>query len=123
MSPGMGFMSFGASGLLAILSLILLGRALAKQHEEQIQPLFAGLLWKRIVILLASLAIYAWVMPFAGYLIATFLLMSFLYWLLEPNRITWAFYSVMLSLVTTVMSYYIFSVLLNCQFPSGVFGF
>jgi len=121
-NPGMGFMAFGASGLLGLLALILLFRTIFEEKEAETAPLFPKTLWKRVLILLITLVVYTRIMPVIGYLVSTFLLMAFLYWISEPKRVRWAFWSLVLSFLTTVTSYYVFSVLLNCQFPSGVFG-
>jgi len=39
--------------------------------------------WKRVLFALIALVIYANAMPVAGYLITTFLLMSFLFWIVR----------------------------------------
>lgn len=121
-NPGMGFMAFATAGLLGILSLILFVRTMLIRGEVKAEPLFSRTIWRKGFVVFLALVIYARFMPAAGYLIGTFLLMSFLYWILEPNRMRWVFWSLLLSLLTTVTSYYIFSVLLNCQFPSGIFS-
>jgi hypothetical protein len=118
-NPGMGFMAFGASGLLGILSLTLFLRTFMKRGLSQAGSLFAGTLWKRVILVLIALLIYARLMPVAGYLISTFLLMSFLYWIVRGQRWWWVLAS---SFLTTFISYYLFSKLLNCQFPDGLFG-
>lgn len=121
-NPGMGFMAFGTSGLLGILSLILFLRSTLIRKEAKIEPLFSGTMWKRALIVLITLVVYSYLMPDVGYLVGTFVLMFFLYWILEPNRTRWVFWSLILSCLTTLISYYIFSVLLNCQFPEGIFS-
>jgi putative tricarboxylic transport membrane protein len=117
--PGMGFMSFGASGLLGILSIILLIQTFFKKEETKIAPLFLGTLWGRVFLVIIALLIYSRLMPIAGYLISTFLLMSFLYWIVKGQKWWWVLVS---SFLTTTISYYIFSKWLNCQFPEGFFG-
>jgi putative tricarboxylic transport membrane protein len=121
-NPGMGFMSFWAGGLLAILSLVLLLGTILKKRLGSNEAALAGA-WRKIVLfVLSALVIYAVIMPVAGYLISTFLLMIFLYWFADPTGMRWFFWCLVLSFVTTVVSYYVFSVLLNCQFPPGVLG-
>ncbi len=119
-NPGMGFMAFGASGLLGILSLILFLQTFFKKEEAKIGPLFAGKLWEKVLIILISLVIYAKLMPIVGFLISTFLLMVFLFWIFERKKVWWILF---FSFLVTIITYYIFSVSLNCQFPSGFFGF
>jgi hypothetical protein len=117
-APGMGFMAFGSSGLLGILSFALFVQSLSTKKEDRTQPIFAGTLWKKALMVLIALLIYSRLLPVAGYLISTFLLMSFLFWIVERQKV-WRV--LMLSLLTTLMTYYIFSKWLNCQFPDGIF--
>jgi len=121
-NPGMGFMTFGSSALLGLLSLILFFRTFSSKKKEEIKPgsVFAGRLWKRVLWVFIALLIYSEVMPSVGYLISTFLLMSFLYWIVRGQKWWWVLVS---SLVTTVVTYYVFSILLNCQFPPVFLGF
>ena len=119
-NPGMGFMSFGASGLLGILSLVLFLKALSKREDVKIASIFSGTLWKRVLLVWVALLVYARVMPLGGYLISTFFLMGFLFWIVRGQRWWWV---VVLSSLTTVITYYVFSIKLNCQFPEGLLGF
>jgi hypothetical protein len=119
-NPGMGFITFGASGLLVFLSLILFFQTMVKKEESATEHLFSGSLWKRVVSVLIALLIYARLMPVAGYLVSTFLLMSFLFWIVRGQRWWWVLVS---SLLATGATYYLFSVQLSCQFPAGFFGF
>ncbi len=119
-NPGRGFITFGASGILGILSIFLFLRASLEKEEIKAEPLFAGILWQRIVIVLIALALYAWAMPVLGYLISTFVLMTLLFWVLEKNKTGWVFVS---SFLSTLVTYFVFSKWLNCQFPDGLFGF
>jgi Tripartite tricarboxylate transporter TctB family len=116
-APGMGFMAFGSSGLLAILSLVLLVRSSSRKGELQIQPIFTGTLWTRALFVMIALLIYSKLLPVAGYLISTFLLMSFLFWIVERQKV-WRV--LILSFLTTLGTYYVFSKWLNCQFPEGL---
>jgi len=115
-NPGMGFVAFGVSGLLGFLSLLLFLQSFSGQ--EKTGSVFSGALWKRVLSALIALVIYAKVMPMLGYIIATFLLMSFLFWIVRGKKWWWAIFS---SFLATLTSYYIFSKWLNCQFPEGIF--
>ena len=119
-NPGIGFLTFGASGLLGILSLVLFVQASVRGEGVQREPLFAGRLWQRILFVLTVLGFYSWSMPVLGYLIATFALMTLLYWVLEKKKI-WLV--LLCSSLSTVITYVVFSKWLNCQFPDGLFGF
>ncbi len=119
-NPGMGFFTFGASGILGILSLILFLQATLQKKDVKTPPFFASPLWTRIVLVVMVLVIYSWLMPVLGYLISTFLLMTFLFLILERKKIVFVFVS---SILATVVTYVVFSKWLNCQFPDGLFGF
>ncbi len=119
-NPGMGFMTFGAAGILGILSLILFAGSFLRGKRDELAPAFSGILWKRILFVLVVMIGYAKFMPDLGYLISTFLLMCSLFLILKRTRWWWAVGS---SLLTTLLTYYIFSTCLNCQFPRGPFGF
>lgn len=119
-NPGMGFMAFGTSILLGILSLILLLKTSLKKDEAKTEPQFAGKLWKRVFFVLVALIIYAKLMPLAGYLVGTFILMSFIFWIVKGQKWWWVLIS---SFLTTFVTYYVFSVWLRCEFPKGFFGF
>ena len=119
-NPGMGFLTFGASGILGILSLILFLQATLRKKEIKATPFFAGPLWKRILLVLIVLILYSRLMPVLGYLISTFLLMTFLFLILERKKIVFVVAS---STLITIVTYIAFSKWLNCQFPDGLFGF
>ena len=118
-NPGRGFVTFGASGILGILSLVLFVQASIRKEEAQREPLFTGK-WQRILFVLIVLTLYSWSMPILGYLISTFVLMTLLFWVLEKKKIWLVLLS---SSLSTVVTYLAFSKWLNCQFPDGLFGF
>jgi hypothetical protein len=118
--PGMGFITFGTSVLLGILSLALFLQTILKRTQGKTEPLFAGKLWGRVLFILVILLIYARVMPVAGYLVSTFFLMSLLFWVVKGQKWWWVLFS---SFLTTLITYYIFSVWLKGQLPEGFFGF
>jgi putative tricarboxylic transport membrane protein len=122
-SPGMGFMPAAASVVLGILSLVLLVKAVIKKMQDMTADTTAAILGKNAFMVLIAVVIYAIVMPKLGYLIGTFLLMTFLYWFLERNGIKGLLRGTIISLLTTVASYYLFAVLLHCSFPVGILSF
>ena len=119
-NPGMGFLTFGASGIMGILSFVLFVQATLQKKGIKAEPLFAGMLWQRILFVLIVLVLYSWIMPTLGYLISTLVLMTLLLWVLERKRIWFVLTS---SFLTTLITYLVFSKWLNCQFPNGLFGF
>jgi len=119
-NPGRGFLTFGASGILGILSLGLFLQATLRKKELKTAHFFAGPLWTRILLIVLVLVVYSWLMPVLGYLISTFLLMTILLLILERKKLVFVFVS---SILATVVTYLVFSKWLNCQFPDGLFGF
>jgi hypothetical protein len=119
-NPGMGFVTFGASGILGILSLALFLQASFRKEDRPHKPFFAGTLWRRVLFVLLALAVYARVMPDLGYLISTFVLMSLLFWVLERGRTGLV---LLYALLATLVTHLVFSKWLNCQFPHGLLGF
>jgi hypothetical protein len=69
---------------------------------------------------LIALLMYSKFMPAGGYLISTFLLLTFLFFIVERQKIWWI---LTFSSLITLITYYAFSKLLNRQFPVGLFGF
>jgi hypothetical protein len=119
-NPGMGFMTFGAAGILGVLSLLLFFQTSLRREDVPHKPLFAGSMWRRVLFVLLALTVYARVMPDLGYLISTFFLMSLLFWILERKRIGFV---MLYALLATLFTHLVFSKWLNCQFPHGLFGF
>jgi len=119
-NPGTGFLTFGASGILGILSLILFLRASLHKDEMKRESLFMGKFWTRILFVLIILVLYSRMMPVLGYLLSTFLLMVALFWILERKKMVFVLVS---SILSTLVTYLVFSKWLNCQFPEGLFGF
>ena len=118
-NPGVGFMTLGASGILGILSLFLFFKATLTKEAEKTKPLFSKGPWQRVLFVIFILCVYSVVMPTLGYLLSTFILMTFLFWVLERRKI-WLVFTA--SFLSTLISYFVFSKWLNCQFPDGLFG-
>ncbi len=120
-APGSGFMPFGAAVLLGLLSIVCFLQAVMREKtKSKAVPLFHGTLWHRVVFSCIALLAYAQAIPFLGYNITTFLLMTFLFWMAGRQK---AWRVILYSLGTTVITYYVFSKSLNLQFPAGPFGF
>jgi putative tricarboxylic transport membrane protein len=118
-NPGMGFMALGASGILGLLAVAVFVRAALQKQPTQSGPLFRGGMWPRVLMVLAALTAYAALMPRLGYLITTFALMTVLFFILEKKR---PLRVVVSALASTLVTYFVFSKWLNCQFPDGLFG-
>lgn len=117
--PGTGLMAFASAAILGVLSLFAMVRSALKKTGRSEENPFARTSWTRVIAVLVSLALFVRLLPAAGYLIATFLLMTFLFWVIERTRL-WKV--LLMSAVVTLATYYFFSKYLNCQFPVGIFS-
>ncbi len=120
-NPGMGFMACGASGIMVLLSLILLLQSFkrGKDREESAHP-FAELLLGRVIGFVMAVLLYILLLPSLGYLVATFLLMACL--LMMVGRRNWMLLIIFPAL-TSLVSYYVFAKLFQCPFPAGILSF
>lgn len=119
-TPGSGFMTFGAAILLGLLSITAFLQASVREKSEETWPLFRGLHWPRVVLVFIVLIAYSKLMPLGGYNMTTFCLLASLFWIAGQNKV-WKV--ILYALITTVLSFYVFSRLLNLQFPIGPLGF
>ena len=120
-NPGSGFLLFWSSIYLAILASILLVSSLLKNRSETSNRvhLWKGLKWQNNAIVVAALIAYCLALPHLGYLLSTFVLMIILFGLgkLKP----WV--TILSSLLTVLLSYYLFDYLLQAPLPGGMLGF
>jgi putative tricarboxylic transport membrane protein len=116
--PGPGLMPFGTGLFLFFFSLPALFRR-DSEEESEAGP-WVGPYWKRVVATVLSLSAYGLLLTRLGYLIATFLLMIFLFRSRESRG--WAAI-IIKSALSAVITYVVFDKWLDCQLPKGLFGF
>ena len=116
-SPKPGFFPFLVGFLLFFLSLGIIILALKERHKD---PTFKEWSSLRVSVLLtlAVLIVYAISLEFLGYIVGSFFL--FLYLFKVPAGKKWVV-SIFMAIVVVSLSYYIFGVLLQAQFPKGIF--
>lgn len=73
---------------------------------------------RKQLVLFAGVVVYCIIITRVGFLISTFVLMLILFKGIETQKWSWA---IVATIVTVILSYYIFVVLLQCQFPTGFF--
>ncbi len=118
--PGPGFI-FLLSGIgLTVLGVVNLFITIKEQAGSEGTPLWRGLKWYKVLLVLVVLTLFGYLLNIAGFLLSTFLLMLFLFKGVEPTRWWVAFGS---SVVTVLLSYLIFVKWLEVPFPMKVFGF
>ena len=119
--PGSGFM-FSWAGIVMIgLSVGILIQATRKKSVpgEFNKVLWTEIRWKKIVIVLAALFLYAYVFSTLGFILSTILLLTFLFKAVEPQSWTKA---ILGAIISTLSAYALFHLWLGSQLPRGLLG-
>jgi hypothetical protein len=120
--PGPGFMPFWAGVILGMLAIIVICTSISSRTRGRvgIENLWTGKKWGNTFLVTLSLLIYALLLPWIGYLIATFAFMILMYSLMGRQR--WWLQGIG-ALVTSVVTYLVFHSWLDVQLPKGILGF
>jgi putative tricarboxylic transport membrane protein len=118
--PGPGFFPFGAGLIMLLLSLIALFQWMHHKESSKEMTQKEPLRWWNIVIILAVTLAYALSLEKIGFLINTFLLITLLLKVVEPQ--TWKT-SILGGVITAIAADLVFNVLFQAQIPSGILGF
>lgn len=110
--PGSGFLSFCAGVTLAILSLLLVYRGWGIHQSLETHS-------RRVIFAFILLLAYSLSLDILGFPLTTFFLVGILFRLGEP-RPWWVL--VGMSMLVTLLSYWVFGVLLEINFPRGFLG-
>lgn len=121
-STGPGLMPFLSGASMGVTGLILMLSSIFKTSGEEAE-LSGDKIWMKEnlkSVFLPSVAIlgYLIVFEFLGFVVTNFLFLIFLFKLREPKK--WLL-PLILTICTVSLSYLIFSVWLQCQFPTGIF--
>ena len=118
-APGPGFVPFLAGGLLIVLTIAALIETRPEMKVRKWSELFGGERWRAVVGILGSLFLYALVMDILGFLLSTFLILTFLFKISEGQRWKVALGA---SILTMVLTYFLFEYFLQINFPRGFLG-
>jgi putative tricarboxylic transport membrane protein len=118
-SPGAGFVPLLSGVAIAGFSAITLVATLTRGWHP-LRELFAGVRWQQPMIATGCLLLYAIFLQELGFLIATVLLMGYLYRILQPS--SWM-ETLLVSLATAVGFYLVFQKWLDVQLPRGLLAF
>jgi putative tricarboxylic transport membrane protein len=125
--PGPGFLPFLCGATLGIFGLILLfSTTFLKPKGEEEAKSERSLVkrnWKKFLnplLILVVLLVYILLLETLGFLLTTFICLLFLFKLSEPGK--WLM-PLALSFMVTALTYLIFSLWLQCQFPKGLIRF
>ena len=126
-TPGPGFLPFLSGALLGIFGLILTFPTtfakLGERKEAKSEEPSVVWNWKKLInpfLVLLILFVYILLLEPLGFVFTTFICMLFLFKLSEPRK--WL-KPLILSVSTSILSYLVFSVWLQCQFPRGPIKF
>jgi putative tricarboxylic transport membrane protein len=113
--PGPGLIFFLAGIVLIILSLLdLVQEVVYTKDVTTIRELWTDTKWQRVIVTLATAFAYIFLLEMFGFFVSTFLVMVVLFRVLEPSR--WLI-TIMISLITSIISYVVFVVILKIPFP------
>ena len=120
-NPGPGFIFFWGGILLGVFSLMVL--ILSIKFQQKTSPKasapFKNIDWRKVIYILLSLVVYGLILEQVGYLISTFLLISFMLYTIEAKR--W-YLVVFVATTSSLLSYAIFVLWLQVQLPKGLLG-
>ena len=119
--PGSGFIFFWVGIIMIGLSLGVLIRAIKEKAipGELKKVLWTEVRWRKIVVVLAALSLYAYFFTILGFILSTILLLIFLFKAIEPQSWTKA---VLGAIITTFAAYGLFHLWLGVQLPRGLLG-
>ena len=116
--PGSGFIFFWSGLILVILSLMVLAEDL--RNTEEIVQETGEMNWVKIALVLLSLVLYAFFLERLGFVVTTFVLLTFLLGWIE--RTNWS-RSLGVASAAALGSFAIFELWLKIRLPKGIFGF
>jgi len=120
--PQAGFMPFLSGLVLGLLALVDLISGVINhwKGEKADKEIWADIHWEKLLLTLVMLFIYTVFFNTLGFIIATILLLFFLYRVMEP-RPWWVV--IIASFITTGLFYVGFKIGLDSQLPGGFLGF
>ncbi len=117
--PGAGFLSFFAGVCIVFFASIPVVQSL-KRGWMPLQSLWEGTKWHRMIVATVILFLYCFFLKVLGFVLATILLMTSLFRLL--NKPQW-WVTILSAIATTAIFYVIFQVWMKTQLPRGFLGF
>ena len=118
-NPGAGFVPFLAGAAMAGFSAITLVQSVLKGWRP-LAEIWAGTRWRRPLVAIVCLVLYAVLLRDLGFPISTFILAVYLYRMLEPSGWT---ETLVAAALTTLGFYLVFQVWLEVQLPKGSLSF
>ncbi len=119
-NPGPGLFPFCLGFVMASLSLIGIIQSLGKYENGKTVDSQQPYRWWKIAVIITSILAYALALETLGFLICTFIFVSLLLKVVEPQP--WKV-AIVGGLIAAVSSHIIFNILLQSQIPSGIFRY
>ena len=116
-APGSGFLPFWAGLLMCAFSLAVLWSAVT-EGGPSVASLWAGVRWGNVILMIASLAVYAALLEPLGFLVATIPLLLVLLRGVDP--VPWRT-AVPLAVLSTLGVWWVLKRALLIQLPAGIF--
>lgn len=120
--PHAGFMPFLTGLILGLLALgdLIFGQINQWRAEKRDPEIWANIHWGKLLMTMAVLFLYTALFTIVGFLIATILLLFYLYRVMEPKSWKWVVFA---SVLTTLLFYLGFKIGLESQLPRGLLEF
>jgi hypothetical protein len=115
-NPGPGLVPFGSGFILGTLGLIVLGFTFKNDQQEKVVLWDPDTQWGKMISVLLSLIAYGVLIEHIGFLLITFLWMGFM--CRGIGNIGWKT-TVLISVITTTLCYFLFEYYLGIRFPRG----
>lgn len=119
--PGPGFLPLLVGLILAGLSVICFKTSRTAEPAEEKASWYSQERWKNLIWILLALFAYALALDQLGFLVSTFLFLTFLFRFgMEPQKWHWAIGG---SVIASLSCYVVFELWLQTQLPKGILGF
>ena len=118
--PGSGFFPFSAGLVMLVLALVALMQLTRQEKKEGESGGREEVRWWNIMIILAAVGAYAFTLGKIGFLINTFLFVTLLLKVIEPQ--SWKA-SILGGVIAAAAANVLFNVIFKAQIPSGILGF
>jgi putative tricarboxylic transport membrane protein len=118
--PGSGFFPFSAGLVMLVLAMVALVQLIRQKKEERELGGREGARWWNIAMILAAVGAFAFTLERIGFLISTFLFITLLLKVIEPQ--SWKA-SILGGVISAVAANLLFNVIFKAQIPTGILGF
>ena len=117
--PGSGFLPFFSSVFISVMALTIFIQSFLVKGQRNPRSFWHSMLWKRPVAIIIILVLYILVFKRAGFLISSFLFMLTI--LKYVEGLSWR-KSVLISALSSGLSYSLFKLFLKVELPAGLLG-